>query len=77
MSILYKQVGTSSFDTLCVGHYKIKMPITSKNVIQIIDFDTIGSINGEYSIIKLNEDILVLLEYDTGIWEYREFVKSE
>ncbi len=63
---------SSNLDTLDQGLYSVQSGL-SKTIITVQDF-TNTSFNGDWEVLKLNKEIMVILNTTDGGWLYREFV---
>jgi hypothetical protein len=73
MLIIQYPVETNLPDTICDGTYNIKVGL-SKTFINTSGLSD-ERYNGQWRVIKVNSDILILFKKDT-YWLYREFVRS-
>lgn len=62
----------NSFDTLSNGTYSVDAGL-SKTFINMENMAN-SAYNGKWQILKINNDILVMLNESNGNWVYREFV---
>lgn len=70
--MLTRDAGGSNLDTIDIGTYTVDAGM-SKTIVTMQDFGN-SSFNGDWEILKLNKEILIMLNTTDGGWLYREFV---
>ncbi len=69
--VLSKHLDSLQWDTAAVGDYLIETPTIKRNLIHFSGFKGV-SINGEYKILTFNEDMLIIIREEEGLWKYVE-----
>ncbi len=75
LTMLKRDDGTGNLDTVGTGQYVVDAGL-SKTVVNMEGMsDNVNYYNGQWEVLKMNNDILILL-HEEGGWYYREFVKE-
>lgn len=74
VQMVTRDTSTTSLDTIATGTYTVDAGL-SKTIINMKDFSA-TQYNGDWEVLKLNKDIMVILNTTDGEWLYREFVKE-
>ncbi len=74
--VLSKHLDSLQWDTTDVGDYYIETPTLKRNLISFSGFHGV-SINGEYKILTFNEEMLIIIREEEGLWKYVEMTAVE
>ncbi len=74
VQMVTRDANSQNLDTVGSGTYTIETGL-SKTFINMKDF-TATHFNGNWEVLKLNKEIMVILNTTDGEWLYREFVKE-
>jgi hypothetical protein len=74
IQMVTRDSSSQNLDTVASGTYTVDAGL-SKTYINMQDFDA-TQYNGDWEVLKLNNDIMVILNTTDGNWLYREFVKE-
>lgn len=69
--VLKKHVDSLSWDTASVGNYTLEAPNLKRDLITFSGFTGVA-INGEYKILTHNEEMLIIIREESGLWKYVE-----
>lgn len=74
IQMVTRDSSSQNLDTVASGTYTVDAGL-SKTYINMQDFAA-SQYNGDWEVLKLNNDIMVILNTTDGNWLYREFVKE-
>ncbi len=75
ITILKKDNTDNDIDTIGNGKYTVVAKL-SKSIITMREMHGVTKpYNGDWKILKLNDDVMIILNQDNG-WYYREFIKK-
>jgi len=69
--VLKKHIDSLHWDTASVGSYTLEAPNLKRDLITFSGFTGIA-INGEYKILTHNEEMLIIIREEEGLWKYVE-----
>ena len=75
ITMLKRDDGTGTLDTLGTGQYSVDAGLSKTFITMEGMGATVNGYNGDWEVLKLNNDIMVILHEENG-WYYREFVKE-
>lgn len=75
ITMLKRNDTTTTLDTLGTGQYAVDAGMSKTFITMESMSDDVNFYNGKWEVLKLNNDIMVIL-HEEGGWYYREFVKE-
>lgn len=75
LTMLKRNDSVGTLDTISTGTYVVDAGLSNTYVTIGAMEDVVNYYNGKWQVLKLNDDILTILNEETG-WYYREFIKE-
>lgn len=75
ITMLKRNDSVGTLDTISTGTYVVDAGLSNTYVTIGAMDDVVNYYNGKWQVLKLNDDILTILNEETG-WYYREFIKE-
>lgn len=72
--VLSKHLDSLQWDTAAGGDYSIETPTLKRNLLYFSGFQGV-SINGEYKILTFDEEMLIIIREEEGLWKYVEMTR--